>query len=391
MSSAEIIGEAIAAIQAPDEAARDRARALQSRLTKPAGALGRLEDLHVWAAGIRRETTPAPGGAVIVVAAGDHGVAEEGVSAYPQNVTAQMVANFLAGGTAVNVLAAQAGARVRIVDAGVRAGGSGKREAGSGIKPDGRGKREARSGIERLSGDVACDALHVAKVRDGTANMTRGAAMTRGEAETLIARGVVFAREECANGARAIGLGDMGIGNTTAAAAITSVLTGAPARMTAGRGTGIDDAAFAVKVDAIERAIVVNAPDATDPLGVMASVGGCELAFLCGVTIGGAASGVPVVLDGYPTTAAALVAAAMAPSCGDYMLASHVSAEPGHRIALEHLELRPLLDLEMRLGEGSGAALALTLLDAALRLPREMATFDSAGVSRSATETRAEA
>ena len=148
----------------------------------------------------------------------------------------------------------------------------------------------------------------------------------------------------------------MGIGNTTAAAAITSVLTGLPPQVTAGRGTGIDDATFAAKVDAIERAIAVNAPDPTDALGVMASVGGCELAFLCGVAIGGAASGVPIVLDGYPTTAAALVAAAMAPVSVAYVLASHVTAEPGHRIALEHLELRPLLDLEMRLGEGSGAA-----------------------------------
>jgi nicotinate-nucleotide--dimethylbenzimidazole phosphoribosyltransferase len=183
----------------------------------------------------------------------------------------------------------------------------------------------------------------------------------------------------------------MGIGNTTAAAAITSVFAGAPPRVTTGRGTGIDDATFETKVRAVEQALAVNRPDASDGIDVLAKVGGCEIAFLVGVALGAAAAGAIVVLDGYPTTAAALAAHALAPPCREYMLAAHMSAEPGHRVGLEHLALRPLLDLDLRLGEGTGAALALSLLEAALRIPREMATFESAGVARSERETRAEA
>jgi nicotinate-nucleotide--dimethylbenzimidazole phosphoribosyltransferase len=354
------INESIAAIRPPDERAREAARALQLRLTKPAGALGRLEELHVWAAGVLRDAVPELRRKVIVVAAADHGIAAEGVSAYPQDVTWQMVQNFLAGGAAINTLAAHAGADVRVVDAGV---------------------------IQ----DIDHPRLHVAKSRPGTANMAIGPAMSRYDAATLVARGIAFARDECERGADVIALGDMGIGNTTAAAAITSVLAVAPVRATAGRGTGVDDAAFEMKVSAIERAIAVNAPDPLDAIDVLSKIGGFEIGFLAGVTVGAAACGRPVVVDGYPTTAAALIAAALAPACVDYMLASHESAEPGHRIALAHLGLRPLLQLEMRLGEGTGAALALTLLDAALRIPREMATFDGAGVSRADRETRPEA
>jgi len=360
MDPRSTIDEAIAAIRPPDAASADAARALQLRLTKPAGALGRIEELAVWAAGVLRKPAPAPPRKLIVVAAADHGVAAEGVSAFPQDVTAQMVANFLAGGAAVNVLASHADADVRVVDAGVR-------------------------------GDHDDPRLHVAKVRGGTDSMTRGPAMSRAEAETLVARGIAFARSAVADGYGAIALGDMGIGNTTAAAAITSVLAGASPRITTGRGTGVDDRAYATKLAAIERAIAVNAPDAADPVDVLAKVGGFEIAFLAGVALGAATAGAVVVLDGYPTTAAALVAAGIAPACVDYMLASHQSAEPGHRVALEHLGLRPLLELDMRLGEGTGAALAMTLLDAALRIPREMATFDSAGVSRGERETQPEA
>jgi len=354
------IDRAVAGIRPPDEDARQRAREFQARLTKPAGALGRLEELAEWAAGVLRTPLPALPNKVVVLAAADHGVAAEGVSAYPQGVTAQMMRNFLHGGAAVNVLASACGASVRVVDAGV-------------------------------IGAARDERVHIAKIREGTGSMSQGPAMARDEALTLIARGIDFARLLRTQGCDALALGDMGIGNTTAAAAITSVLTGAPPQATAGRGTGIDDATFATKLSTIERAIAVNAPDAADPIGVVAAVGGFELAFLAGVAIGGAAAGAPVLLDGYPTTAAALVAAAVAPVAGAYMLASHVSAEPGHHIALAHLGLRPLLDLEMRLGEGSGAALAFTILDAAVRLPREMATFDSAGVSRSRSETRPEA
>jgi nicotinate-nucleotide--dimethylbenzimidazole phosphoribosyltransferase len=188
-----------------------------------------------------------------------------------------------------------------------------------------------------------------------------------------------------------LALGDMGIGNTTASAAITSVLTGAPVGACVGRGTGIDDDAYARKLAAVERAVDMNRPAASDGLDVLAKVGGCEIAFLTGVTLGAAASSSPVVLDGYPTTAAALIAMSLAPACADYLLASHESAEPGHRVALSHLGLEPLLDLRLRLGEGTGAALALMLLDAALAVPREMATFDAAGVSRSEAELRPEA
>lgn len=360
MAARSAIEEAIAAIRPPDDAARDAARALQLRLTKPAGALGRLEDLHIWAAGVLRDVAPAPRRKIIVVAAADHGIAAEGVSVYPQDVTWQMVLNFLAGGAAINALAAHAGAEVCVVDAGV-------------------------------AHDIDHPSLHVAKLRPGTANMAIGPAMSHGDAEAIVARGIEFARDECAQGADVIALGDMGIGNTTAAAAITSVLAGAPPRVTAGRGTGIDDDVFETKVRAIESAIAFNAPDSLDGLDVLSKVGGFEIGFLAGVAIGAASYGRPVVVDGYPTAAAALIAVSIAPACVDYMLASHESAEPGHRIALAHLGLRPLLQLEMRLGEGTGAALALTLLEAALRIPREMATFDGAGVSQSERETQPEA
>jgi nicotinate-nucleotide--dimethylbenzimidazole phosphoribosyltransferase len=354
-TNSHVIEDALASIREPDAACREAARELQSRLTKPAGALGRLEELHIWAAGVLRDPTPAPPRKTIIVAAADHGVASEGVSAYPQDVTAQMVRNFLAGGAAINALAAQAGARLRIVDAGVAL-------------------------------DIADERLVVAKVRRGTGNMTRGSAMTREDAEAMLARGIAAARDEYVAGATVIGLGDMGIGNTTAAAAITSVLTHMPPPITAGRGTGIDDKRFAAKVDAIARAIEVNHPDALDPIDVLAKVGGLEIAFLAGCAIGAASSASILIVDGYPTTAAALIAAALAPAARDYLLASHLSAEPGHRIALEHLRLQPLLDLGMRLGEGTGAAIAMPVLDAALRLPREMATFEVANVSRSNIE-----
>lgn len=358
--SSRSLSEAIAHIRPPDAACREDARELQRGLTKPAGALGRLEELHVWAAGVRRERAPAIGRKIVIVAAADHGVVAEGVSAYPQEVTIQMLSNFLAGGAAINALAAQAGAGVRIVDAGVLH-----------AVPDTRVTRAA--------------------VREGSGNIARGPALTPAEAETLVVRGIELVREEHRRGAGAIALGDMGIGNTTSAAAITACIAAVPVAAAAGPGTGIDEETLMRKVEAIGCAIEVNRPDRRDGLDVLAKVGGCEIAFLAGAAIGAAACSLPLVLDGYPTTAAALVAAAIAPASVDYMLASHISAEPGHRIALEQLGLRPLLDLGMRLGEGTGAVLALMLLEAALRIPREMATFTSAGVSRSKAELYAEA
>ncbi len=349
MSARDTIAAAISAIRVPDAVARHRAFEFQAHLTKPAGALGRLEELHIWAAGIRREATPVPGAAEIIVAAADAGVADERVSAYPQAVTAAMVRNFLDGGAAINVLARQAHARLTIVDCGV-------------------------------ASDIDDARLVVCKRGFGAANITGGPAMTRDDAEALIAAGINIAAAAAGRGATAVGLGDMGIANTTSAAAMTALYTGTMPRDVAGRGTGVDDTGLRRKVAAIERALQVNAPTPNDPVGVVAALGGCETALLAGVILGGAAHGVPVVLDGYPTTAAALVATSMAPACREYLLASHLSAEPGHRHALAHLQLRPLLDLDLRLGEGTGAALALALLDAALRIPRGMATFASAAV-----------
>lgn len=361
MDALRLIERTAAAIVPPDAAAADAARRLQDDLTKPPGALGRLEELAVWAASVRGERAPEASRAVIVVAAADHGVAAEAVSAYPPDVTAQMLANFLRGGAAINVLARAGGIDLHIVDAGVAT-----QQAAS---PD----------------------LHVAAEFRGSANIARGPAMTRDAAATLVARGIELARAECTAGATIVGLGDMGIGNTTVAAALTSACTGAAPRLTAGRGTGIDDAGFAAKVRVIEQALALHAPEHLDALGLLAALGGGEMAFLAGVALGAAAERAMVVLDGYPTTAAALVAARIAPELPARLLASHRSAEPGHAIALEALGLRPLLDFDMRLGEGTGAALAIPILRAAMRLPREMATFSSAGVSRAAEGTRVEA
>jgi nicotinate-nucleotide--dimethylbenzimidazole phosphoribosyltransferase len=347
--------DACARIPAIDDAAREQALARQRRLTKPPGALGRLEDLHAWMAGVRGTAVPPTPNPVIIVAAADHGVATEGVSAYPSAVTAQMFRNFVSGGAAINVLAAHAGARVVVVDAGV---------------------------ATDLDESMPEGAITTVKLRKGTSNFAATPAMTRSECTQLIARGIGLARDLAADGVDVFGLGDMGIGNTTAAAALTCAFTGHRPALTVGRGTGIDDARYAAKRAVVERALALHAPSPADPVGTLAAVGGFELAFLAGVVIGAAATRCAVVLDGYPTTAAALAAAALAPSSVDFMLASHRSAEPGHDLALAHLGLRPLLDLDLRLGEGTGAALACSLLTAALRIPHEMATFDSAGVSR---------
>ena len=289
-----------------------------------------------------------------MVAAGDHGVATRGVSAYPQEVTAQMVKNFAAGGAAVNVLARHAGARVLVVDAGVA------------------GETPAADGLLRL------------RLGPGTADIAAGPAMPRALAERAIAEGIaLLQRERAGGGVDIVGCGEMGIGNSTAAAAIVSAVTGHPPRTVTGRGTGIDDQRFELKVAAVERALTVNAPDPADGVGLLAAVGGFEIGVLAGVYLAAAAARVPPVVDGLISGAAALVAEAVAPSVGPYLLASHRSVEPGHAATLEQLRLEPLLDLGMRLGEGTGAALAITLCVAACRLLDEMATFDDAGVAAS--------
>jgi nicotinate-nucleotide--dimethylbenzimidazole phosphoribosyltransferase len=340
-----------------DEEAMADAVALQDRLTKPRGALGRLEPLGIRLAGMAGTCPPPlPSPAAVAVFAADHGVLAEGVSPWPQEVTAQMVANFCAGGAAINVLARQAGASVLVVDVGV-----------------------AATLDESLDGSRG---LLRRKIRPGTANLAVEPAMSPAEAVAALDLGAEVAAALVAGDARCLVTGEMGIGNTTPAAALIAALTGRPPADVTGRGTGIDDATLARKVDVVERALALHAEAvAAGPLATLAAVGGLEIAALAGFAVGGAAARVPVVVDGVIADAAALVACALVPGSRDYLVAGHRSTEPGAAAALAHLRLDPLLDLGMRLGEGSGACLALPMVEAAARVLREMATFDTAGVS----------
>lgn len=338
-------------IPALDKAAMTAARQRQSRLTKPPGSLGRLEELSVQLAGITRRSVPMLGEKAVVVMAADHGVTAEGVSAYPPEVTAQMVMNFLAGGAAINALARQAGARVVVVDMGVA------------------------TPVE------SHPALLDRKIAHGTGNMARGPAMARERTEAAVAVGQDLMKDLAQQGVDLVGLGDMGIGNTTTASALTAALTGTPVPAVVGRGTGVDDAGLARKVAVVERALAVNRPDPSDPMGTLAKVGGFEIAGLVGVVLGAAASRVPVIVDGFITAAASLVAVRLEPKVRPYLIASHRSVEIGHRVILDELGLEPLLELELRLGEGTGAALAMHIIEAATRILAEMATFEDAGVS----------
>jgi len=351
--------EAIAAIGPLDARAMAAAQVRMDGLTKPPGSLGRLEELAVQLAGIRGREAPGVRRRTIVVVAADHGVARRGVSAYPPEVTAQMVANYLAGGAAINVLARLAAADVLIVNAGVAT-----------TIPQGVGDETAASAR-----------LLSAPIRAGTADISAGPAMTPAEAMSAIDLGLAIASDLAIAGTDVVGLGEMGIGNTTAASAIVAVLTGLPVAAVTGRGTGIDDDALGSKIALIEAAIAVNQPSRADPLGVLAALGGLEIATLVGLILGAAAAQIPVILDGFITGAAALVAAGLCPALPPRLIASHRSAEPGHAAVLERLGLRPLLELDLRLGEGTGAALALGLLDAACAVRDGMATFASAGVS----------
>ena len=343
-------------ISAPDPSAGVLVQRRLDQLTKPTGSLGRLEELARRLAEISGRCPPEVAHPVIFTLAGDHGVVEEGVSAYPQVVTAQMVENFLRGGAAINVLARHAGARVVVADLGV---------AGP-------------------LGDHA--ALRSLKIGAGTRNMSRGPAMTRVEAQAAVEAGVRLVDSERQRGLDLIGTGEMGIGNTTAASAIVAAFTGAPVEAVTGPGTGLDEAGRRRKVQAIERAFLVNRPDPDDALDVLAKVGGFEIAGLAGVVLAGAARRIPVVVDGFIASAAALAAVRMAPAARHCLLASHRSAEPGHRHALGALGLDPYLDLGMRLGEGTGAALCIDLARAAVKLMTEMATFESARVSTAVSE-----
>jgi nicotinate-nucleotide--dimethylbenzimidazole phosphoribosyltransferase len=340
------------AIPPPDEAAAGLARCHLDQLTKPRGSLGRLEELAVGLAALAGGPPRADHPVVFVLAA-DHGVAAEGVSAYPQVVTAQMLDNFRRGGAAINVLARQAGARVVVADFGVL------------------GRRPPEAGlVERRLGP-------------GTANFTRGPAMSRDQALSGIEAGAALVGQAARVGVDLVITGEMGIGNTTAASAIVAALSGAAPAAVTGRGTGVDDATWQRKIDVIGRALAVNRPDPRDPMDVLAKVGGFEIAGLVGVVLGGAARRLPVVLDGFIAGTAALLAVALAPAARHALFAAHRSTEPGHALVLARLGLRPYLELELRLGEGTGGALFVHLARAAARLYGEMATFKSAGVSES--------
>ncbi|QHW29981.1 nicotinate-nucleotide--dimethylbenzimidazole phosphoribosyltransferase [Paenibacillus rhizovicinus] len=322
-----------------------------NNLTKPPGSLGRLEDIAIRAAGISGEIAADFSKRAVIVMAGDHGVCEEGISAFPAEVTPQMVLNFLAGGAAVNVLARGAQADVFCVDMGVNA-------------------------------DLKHEALISCKTRKGTANMTREAAMTREEAVAAILSGFELVSRLAAEGYRMFATGDMGIGNTTASAALCTVLGGMTADEAVGLGTGINEERRLHKIEVVKRAIACNRPDAFDPIAALAKVGGLEIAGLAGVILGAAANRCLVVVDGFISSAAALAATAIAPKAAAFMIGSHLSQEQGHAMLLRKLGLSPMIQLDMRLGEGTGAVLAFHFVDAALNVMREMATFESAGVSR---------
>ncbi|MBI3953522.1 MAG: nicotinate-nucleotide--dimethylbenzimidazole phosphoribosyltransferase [Chloroflexi bacterium] len=359
-----LLQRTLAAIEPPAEAAAEAARRRQDTLTKPPGSLGRLEELSVQLAAITGQARPKLGRAAIIVMAADHGVAAEGVSAYPAEVTPQMVLNFLRGGAAINVLARHVGARIVVVDMGVAAE------------------------LPRADGLVS------AKMALGTASMARGPAMSREQAGRCLETGIEVLEREAAwgldpstgSGLGLVAAGDMGIGNTTAASAITAAICGQPPERVTGRGTGVDDAGLRRKVEVVRRALEVNRPDPTDGLDVLSKVGGFEIGGMAGVMLGAAARRIPVLLDGFIAGAAALVAATLCPGVKPYLIAAHRSVEAGHAVALQHLGLRPILDLELRLGEGTGAALAIPIVQAAAKVLDEMATFGEAGVSEAATK-----
>lgn len=358
MMPEERLAEALGRIEPVKEVFLQEAQNRLDRLTKPQGSLGRLEELARRYVAIREDLDPRIRKKRIFVFAADHGVVEEGVSAYPKEVTRQMVLNFVKGGAAINVLAGSVGAEVMVIDIGV------DHDFGS------------------------LEGLMVRKVKRGTGNMTKGPAMGREEALLAIAAGMDLALAAARDGVDVLGTGEMGIGNTTPASAIAAVLTGRPAEEVTGYGTGLGQEAWARKVEVVKRALAVNQPDLHDPVDLLAKVGGLEIAGLVGLIVGGAASRLPILVDGFIATAAATLACELRPAVRDYLILSHRSTEPGHLPLIERIGLEPLLDLSMRLGEGTGAALAMGFLEAALKLYSEMATFEEAGVSERQGEPR---
>ena len=337
----------------------ERAQKRLDNLTKPQGSLGRLEEFAGRLLAITENDMPKLDKKVVFTFAGDHGVAEEGVSAFPKEVTPQMVLNFLNGGAGINVLARHAGAEVVVVDMGVDFDFT---------------DAEAKHTVPLL----------IKKVMRGTRNMRKGPAMTREEAEKCISIGIELATEYAKKGYCLFGTGDMGIANTTPSAAIASLLTGKTVSEVTGKGTGIGDDALKNKIKVIEDSIALNSPDPNDPVDVLAKVGGTEIGAIAGLIIGAAANRVPVVIDGFISTAGALIAYCIEPKTKDYMFAAHKSVEVGHTAMLEKIGLRPILDLDLRLGEGTGAALAMFVIEAGLKIYKEMATFGEAGVSDNA-------
>jgi nicotinate-nucleotide--dimethylbenzimidazole phosphoribosyltransferase len=344
--------EVLKGIRPIDQALSLQAQERLDNLTKPKGSLGRLEEVARRFAAITGNLKPKITRKQVLLFAADHGVVKEGVSLYPQEVTAQMVYNFIGGGAAINVLARQAGAEVVVIDIGVK------------------------SDFPELPG------LRRAKLAPGTANMAQGPAMTQELAGAALRTGIEAAEEAIEKGADLLATGDMGIGNTTASSATLAAFSGLPVAEVTGRGTGITDAIWEKKVRAIERALRVNSPDPNDPLEVLAKVGGLEIAGITGAVLGAALHRVPMILDGFISGAGGLIATRLQPLVTDYLFASHQSFEPGHKEMLKLMNLRPLLDLDLRLGEGTGAVLAMGLVEAAVRILAEMATFDEAGVSQ---------
>lgn len=342
--------ETLANIQDLDREIINEVKEYQNRLTKPQGSLGVLEDISFRLAGITGRKCPELGRKAVVVMAADHGVVAEGISAFPSEVTSQMVRNFVQGGAAINVLSRHVGADVLVVDVGVAA-------------------------------TIDYPQVLSYKIRFGTRNMAQGPAMTRAEAIKALEVGIKVADDLVSNGYQILATGEMGIGNTTASSALVAAFLKVPAVEVTGKGTGIKARAVKYKAEVIDRAIAINQPDPNDPLDVLAKVGGLEIAAMSGLILGAAANRVPVVLDGFISSAAALVTVKLAPRSLGYMIASHCSAEMAHRKLLQYIGLKPVLELEMRLGEGTGAVLAFPIIEAAVKIVKEMATFESAGVA----------
>jgi len=349
------IKDVIKSIGALDKQAMENAQNRVDILTKPPGSLGRLEELAVQLAGINGALFPSNTAKRVVVMAADHGVTAEGISAFPAEVTAQMVANFHAGGAAVNVLARQVGAEIEVVDIGVKV-------------------ENNLPGVKRV------------RIKNGTDNFRWGKAMSRLEALKAIRAGITCAEEAVADGVKILATGEMGIGNTTASSAVTAVLTGYDPSLVVGRGTGLNDEQLGHKITVVRESLNFHKPDARDIISVLSQVGGLEIAALTGLIVGAASKKIPVVIDGFISSTAALAAVKLNDRVWHYLIPSHLSAESGHALLMDYLNLKPYFNMGMRLGEGTGAVLALHLVEAASRITTEMATFEDAQVSRSEKE-----